>query len=104
MTLSKAEAWLQANREATLEDYRGQLDALKVVCEPVAIRYQDSLMRRQMTHAIVSTIANYRSTVENSEDRYAEIPAAIKSKILNACSELEQWLSEMKAAQEHLPD
>jgi hypothetical protein len=102
--LSGTEAWLQSNPNATIEDYRSKLDELKSVCDVVAMRYQEGIMRSQMITAIYSTIANYRGTVENSEDKYGDIPGEKRARILNACKDLEEWLNDMRQAQEHLPN
>lgn len=61
-------------------------------------------MRAPMITAIYSTIANYRATVENSEDNHGDLAPEKKSKILETCAELEQWLTDMRQAQEHLPN
>jgi len=50
--LSGSEAWLQSNPNATIEDYRSKLDELKSVCDVVAMRYQEGIMRSQMVTAI----------------------------------------------------
>jgi hypothetical protein len=101
--LAGAEAWLQDNRNASLEEYRTKLDELKVSGDVVAMRYKEAIMRDQMVTAIYSTIANYRATVESPEDRSGDMVPEKEKQILDACKELEEWLTQMKAAQEHLP-
>jgi len=104
--LLAAEVWLQSHRNESLEEYRSQLAALKEKGDVVAMRHQEGLMRGQMMTAIYSTIANYRASVESSERSgdESDIPPEKKVKILNACKDVEQWLTDMRQAQEHLPN
>lgn len=101
--LTKAEDWLYDCESATKAQYVEKLEELKETGNPIAWRFKEDGMRNEWIQAVLGTVANYRAAAESPGDKYGHIAVEKLTKISTACNELENWLSEKKAAQGSLP-
>merc|ERR1712135_217975 len=97
--LTKAEDWLYDNSDATKAMYIEKLDELKVIGDSVAWRAKEHSTRGEWIAAIAGTVSNYRQAAENPGEKYGHIAPEKLQKIVQACSDLENWLKENQVKQ-----
>jgi heat shock protein 4 len=100
--LMKAEDWLYDNEGATKVQYMDKLDELKALGDPLVWRYKEDGMRGEWIEAVLGTVRNYRAAAENPGEKYGHIAADKLAKIVAKCTELEAWLTDLKAKQDKL--
>jgi len=100
--LMKAEDWLMDTFDATKTMYVDKLDELKRTGEPAAWRCREFETRPDWIKAVHSSVANYRSTAEEPGEKFGHIAAENLAKIIAACQELSDWLTESSSKQEKM--
>merc|ERR1712136_160256 len=97
--LTKAEDWLYDNSDATKAMYIEKLDELKLIGDSVAWRAKEHSIRDEWIAAVAGTVSNYRQAAENPGEKYGHIAPEKLQKIVQACSDLENWLKENQVKQ-----
>mmetsp|Transcript_58561 Transcript_58561/g.92987 ORF Transcript_58561/g.92987 Transcript_58561/m.92987 type:complete len:837 (-) Transcript_58561:85-2595(-) len=102
--LMKAEDWLYDAEGPTKAQYIEKLDELKSKHgDAVAWRFKEDEMRADWIEAVSGTVKNYRTAAEAPGDKYGHIAAEKLAKIIAACTQLSEWLADMKQKQDSVP-
>merc|ERR1719414_1480452 len=99
-SLMAAEDWLYDNPDATKAQYVEKVEELKATGDPVVWRSKEAGMRADWISAVAGTVKNYRAAAESPGEKYGHISPERLGKIIEACSMLEKWLTDMSAKQE----
>jgi heat shock protein 4 len=102
--LNDAEDWLYGDGEAgTKSDFVKKLEELKVMGDPVELRYREADKRGPALAALKKAIQDCNVFVASEEEQYQHIGSEDRDKVANAASAAEKWLNENEAAQEAQP-
>ena len=103
--MSAAENWLysEEGEEATKSVYLAKLQELKSIGGPVAERFREHDALPAAAQLLRQFIAEYSAMAASTEERYAHIDAAERSKVKVACEAKERWLSDVLAKQAAKP-
>ncbi|KAL4589187.1 hypothetical protein LXL04_002092 [Taraxacum kok-saghyz] len=102
--LQETEDWLYEDGEdETKGVYVAKLDELKKLGDPIEQRYKEHSERGPATDQLLGVINAYRQAAASGDPKYDHIDLAEKQKVLNDCSEAENWVREKTQQQEALP-
>ncbi|KAK1416833.1 hypothetical protein QVD17_25950 [Tagetes erecta] len=102
--LQETEDWLYEDGEdETKGVYVAKLDELKKQGDPIEQRYKEHSERGSFVDQLLNHINLYRQAAASADPKYEHIDLSEKQKVLNECSEVENWLRESKQLQDTLP-
>ncbi|KAI3789733.1 hypothetical protein L2E82_02536 [Cichorium intybus] len=102
--LQETEDWLYEDGEdETKGVYVAKLDELKKQGDPIEQRYKEYSERGSFVDQLVGVINAYRQAAASGDPKYDHIDLSEKQKVLNDCSEAENWLREKTQQQDVLP-
>ncbi|MFS7992361.1 putative Heat shock protein 70 family [Helianthus anomalus] len=102
--LQETEDWLYEDGEdETKGVYVAKLDELKKQGDPIEHRYKEHSERGSTVDQLVNFVNWYKQAAASSDPNYEHIDLSEKQKVLNECSEVENWLREKKQIQDSLP-
>lgn len=102
--VSETEDWLYGEGEnATKSVYVARLQDLKVIGGPITDRAREYETIPQAEAVLRQTIGEYMKFTTNTEERYAHIEAADRSKIAAECAKKQKWIDETMAKQAARP-
>src|SRR6266436_4949083 len=88
VVLQEAEDWLYTDEgeEATKSAYVSRLDALKVLGDPITIRYRENEDRPRTISELRDTLNTYMAQATSTEEKYAHIDEKDKQSIVEKCA------------------
>src|ERR1700729_644242 len=91
--LQEAEDWLysEEGEEATKSAYVSRLDSLKVLGDPITIRYRENEDRPRTISELRATLNNYIAQATSAEEKYAHIAEQDKQSIVEKCATIQKW-------------
>lgn len=102
--VSETEDWLYGEGEdATKSVYISRLHDLKVIGGPVTDRAREYETIPQAESVLRQTIDEYMKFTTSTDERYAHIDAADRSKIAAECAKKQKWIDETMAKQAARP-
>jgi len=103
--LQDAEDWLytEEGEEATKSAYVSRLDSLKVLGDPITIRYRENEDRPRTISELRASLNNYMAQATSTEEKYAHIPEKDKQSIVEKCATIQKWLDDQIARQSERP-
>ncbi|XP_024979378.1 heat shock 70 kDa protein 15-like [Cynara cardunculus var. scolymus] len=102
--LQETEDWLYEDGEdETKGVYIAKLEELKKQGDPIEQRYKEHSERESFVEQLATHVNWYRQAAASADPKYEHIDLSEKQKVLNECSEAENWLREKKQIQESLP-
>ncbi|KAK1416843.1 hypothetical protein QVD17_25960 [Tagetes erecta] len=102
--LQETEDWLYEDGEdETKGVYIAKLDELKKIGDPIEHRYKEHSERGSNVDQLATYVNWYRQAAASGDPKYEHIDLSEKQKVLNECSEVENWLREKKQVQDSLP-
>ncbi|AQK93155.1 Heat shock protein 15 [Zea mays] len=102
--LQEVEDWLYEDGEdETKGVYISKLEDLKKIGDPIEARYKESTERGSSVDQLVYCINSFREAALSSDQKFGHIDISEKQKVINECSEVENWLRERKQQQDALP-
>ncbi|XP_076887908.1 heat shock 70 kDa protein 15-like [Bidens hawaiensis] len=102
--LQETEDWLYEDGEdETKGVYVAKLDELKKQGDPIEHRYKEHSERGSIVDQLISYVNWYKQAAASNDSAYEHIDLNEKQKVLNECSEVENWLREKKQLQDSLP-
>ncbi|PWA80993.1 heat shock protein 70 family [Artemisia annua] len=102
--LQETEDWLYEDGEdETKGVYIAKLEELKKQGDPIEQRYKEHAERGSVVDQVISYITWYKQAAASNDPKYEHIDINEKQKVLNECSEVENWLREKKQLQDSLP-
>lgn len=102
--VSETEEWLYGEgEESTKSVYISRLQDLKVIGGPITERAREYDLLPQAESVLRGTIAEYMNFTTSTEERFAHIDAADRSKVAAECAKKQKWLDENMAKQAARP-
>ncbi|CAN6340828.1 unnamed protein product [Urochloa humidicola] len=103
-TLQEVEDWLYEDGEdETKGVYIAKLEELKKIGDPIEARYKEWTERGSAVDQLVYCIHSFREAALSNDQKFEHIDISEKQKVINECSEAENWLREKKQQQDALP-
>ncbi|CAN6349870.1 unnamed protein product [Urochloa humidicola] len=103
-TLQEVEDWLYEDGEdETKGVYIAKLEELKKSGDPIEARYKESMERGSAVEQLVYCIHSFREAALSTDQKFEHIDISEKQKVINECSEAENWLREKQQQQDVLP-
>jgi len=98
--LNAAEDWLYGDGEyGSKSDYVNKLKELKVMGDPVELRFKEQEKRAPAIEALSKAISDALAFVASEEEIYAHIEAEERAKVKTAADSAQKWLDENNSAQ-----
>jgi len=98
------EDWLYEDGEdETKGVYIAKLEELKKIGDPIEARYKEWTERGSAVDQLVYCINSFREAALSNDQKFEHIEISEKQKVINECSEAENWLRERKQQQDALP-
>ncbi|WVO16874.1 hypothetical protein L204_104560 [Cryptococcus depauperatus] len=96
-SLQEAEEWLytEEGEDATKSAYVKKLDALKVMGDPIVLRWKESEERPRAAAALRDVLNTYLSAAQSEDEKYSHIDESEKAKVIEKCATTQQWLDDM---------
>ncbi|KAJ0865518.1 putative Heat shock protein 70 family [Helianthus annuus] len=102
--LQETEDWLYEDGEdETKGVYVAKLDELKKQGDPIEQRYKEHSERGSFVDQLVNHVNWFKQAAASADPKYEHIDLSEKQKVLNECSDAENWLREKKQLQDSLP-
>ncbi|KAK9060490.1 hypothetical protein SSX86_021194 [Deinandra increscens subsp. villosa] len=102
--LQETEDWLYEDGEdETKGVYIVKLEELKKQGDPIEQRYKEHSERGTFIDQLVNHVNWFKQAAATTDPKYEHIDLSEKQKVLNECSEAENWLREKKQLQDSLP-
>ncbi|KAM0912756.1 hypothetical protein ACQ4PT_012577 [Festuca glaucescens] len=102
-TLQEVEDWLYEDGEdETKGVYVAKLEELQKVGGPIEMRYKEWTERGPVLEQLVYCIRSFREAALSVDQMFDHIDISEKQKVVNECSEAENWLLEKKQQQDAL--
>lgn len=102
--LQEVEDWLYEDGEdETKGVYVAKLEELQKVGGPIEMRYKEWTERGPVLEQLVYCIRSFREAALSVDPKFDHIDISEKQKVINECSEAENWLLEKKHQQDALP-
>ncbi|XP_062230936.1 heat shock 70 kDa protein 15-like [Phragmites australis] len=102
--LQVVEDWLYEDGEdETKGVYIAKLEELKKIGDPIEARYKEWMERGSAADQLVYCINSFREAALSNGQMFDHIDMSEKQKVINECSEAENWLREKKQQQDVLP-
>ncbi|PUZ64281.1 hypothetical protein GQ55_3G131500 [Panicum hallii var. hallii] len=103
--LQEVEDWLYEDGEdETKGVYIAKLEELKKIGDPIEARYKEWTERGPAVDQLVYCINSFREAALSNDQKFEHIDISEKQKVINECSEAENWLRERKQQQDALPN
>ncbi|KAI0686744.1 HSP70-domain-containing protein [Cytidiella melzeri] len=105
VALQEAEDWLysEEGEEATKSVYVGKLDGLKVLGDPITLRYKETEERSKHVSQLRETINLYMSQATSEDDKYSHIDTKDKQSVVEKCATVQKWLEDQIVRQSERP-
>jgi heat shock protein 4 len=101
--LQEVEDWLYEDGEdETKGVYIAKLEELKNIGDPIEARYKEWTERGSAIDQLVYCINSFREAALSNDQKFDHIEISEKQKVINECSEAENWLREKKQQQDAL--
>lgn len=99
--LREVEDWLysEEGEDATKSAYVARLDALKVIGDPVVMRYREAEERPRAIAELRTTLNDYLAQATSQDDKYAHIDDKGKTSVVERCATMQKWLEDQIARQ-----
>ncbi|KAL6897865.1 hypothetical protein ACP4OV_006824 [Aristida adscensionis] len=102
--LQVVEDWLYEDGEdETKGVYIAKLEELKKIGDPIEARYKEWTERGFAVEQLTYCIRSFREAALSNDQKFDHIDISEKQKVVNECSEAENWLREKKQQQDALP-
>ncbi|KAK3137331.1 hypothetical protein QOZ80_5BG0450890 [Eleusine coracana subsp. coracana] len=102
--LQEVEDWLYEDGEdETKGVYIAKLEELKKIGDPIEARYKEWMERGSAIDQLVYCISSFREAALSNDQKFDHIEVSEKQKVINECSEAENWLGEKRQQQDALP-
>ncbi|KAI7748651.1 hypothetical protein M8C21_012451, partial [Ambrosia artemisiifolia] len=102
--LQETEDWLYEDGEdETKGVYVAKLDELKKQGDPIEQRYKEHSERGSFVDQLANHVNWFKQAAASADPKYEHIDLSEKQKVLNECSEAENWLREKKQLQDSIP-
>jgi heat shock protein 4 len=102
--LQEVEDWLYEDGEdETKGVYIAKLEELKKIGDPIEEWFQEWTERGSVIDQLVYCINSFREAALSNDQKFDHIDISEKQKVINECSEAENWLREKKQQQDALP-
>ena len=103
--LAEAEDWLYSSEgeEATKSVYVARLDGLKVLGDPITLRYKETEERSKVVAQLRETINQYMSQATSDDEKYSHIDEKDKQAIVEKCATIQKWLEDQIVRQSERP-
>ncbi|GJN35846.1 hypothetical protein PR202_gb24658 [Eleusine coracana subsp. coracana] len=102
--LQEVEDWLYEDGEdETKGVYIAKLEELKKIGDPIEARYKEWTERGSAIDQLVYCINSFREAALSNDQKFDHIEISEKQKVINECSEAENWLGEKRQQQDALP-
>ncbi|CAN6331610.1 unnamed protein product [Urochloa humidicola] len=102
--LQEVEDWLYEDGEdETKGVYIAKLEELKKSGDPIEARYKEWTERGSAMEQLVYCIHSFREAALSNDQKFEHIDISEKQKVINECSEAENWLREKQQQQDGLP-
>jgi heat shock protein 4 len=102
--LQEVEDWLYKDGEdETKGVYISMLEELKKIGDPIEERYKEWTERDSVIDQLVYCINSFREAALSNYQNFDHIDISEKQKVINECSEAENWFREKKQQQDALP-
>ncbi|KAG2625015.1 hypothetical protein PVAP13_3KG160900 [Panicum virgatum] len=102
--LQVVEDWLYEDGEdETKGVYIAKLEELKKIGDPIEARCKEWTDRGSAVDQLVYCINSFREAALSNDQKFEHIEISEKQKVINECSEAENWLRERKQQQDALP-
>ncbi|GJM94812.1 hypothetical protein PR202_ga11491 [Eleusine coracana subsp. coracana] len=102
--LQEVEDWLYEDGEdETKGVYIAKLEELKKIGDPIEARYKEWTERGSAIDQLVYCINSFREAALSNDQKFDHIEISEKQKVINECSEAENWLREKRQQQDALP-
>ncbi|KAL6897866.1 hypothetical protein ACP4OV_006825 [Aristida adscensionis] len=102
--LQEVEDWLYEDGEdETKGVYIAKLEELKKIGDPIEARYKEWTERGSAVDQLMYCISSFREAALSNDQKFDHIDISEKQKVINECSEAENWLREKKQQQDALP-
>jgi len=94
--LQEAEDWLYSSEgeDATKSVYVAKLDTLKVLGDPITLRYKEAEERSKNVSQLRETINLYMSQATSEDEKYSHIDQKDKQTIVERCATTQKWLED----------
>ena len=101
VALREAEDWLysEEGEDSTKSVYVAKLDALKVLGDPIHLRYKEAEDRSRNVSQLRETINLYMSQATTEDEKYSHIESGDKQSIIEKCATMQKWLDDQLARQ-----
>jgi heat shock protein 4 len=105
VALSEAEDWLysEEGEDATKSAYVARLDTLKVLGDPITLRWRESEERPRATAQLRATVNEYMTHATSADEKYAHIDEKDKQSIVEKCATVQKWLEDQTVRQAERP-
>lgn len=102
--LSTAEDWLysEEGEDATKSAYTSQLDALKAIGDPIALRYTEHTDLPKSASLLREAINNYMGQINSyfsGEEKYAHLEKSAVESVVEKVAGFQKWLDDMMVRQ-----
>ncbi|KAF7303739.1 Heat shock protein [Mycena indigotica] len=103
--LQESEDWLytEEGEDATKSAYVSRLDALKVLGDPITIRYRESESRQSSIAQLRETLNSYMAQATSGEEKYAHIDEKDKQSVVEKVATIQKWLEDQIVRQAESP-
>jgi heat shock protein 4 len=101
VALQEAEDWLYTDEgeDATKSAYVARLDALKLLGDPITMRFRESEERPRATSQLRETLNEYITQAVSGEERYSHIDEKEKQSVVEKCATVQKWLEDQTMRQ-----
>ncbi|EGO00373.1 hypothetical protein SERLA73DRAFT_89344 [Serpula lacrymans var. lacrymans S7.3] len=103
--LQDAEDWLysEEGEDATKSAYVGKLDSLKVVGDPIVLRYRQYEDRPRSISELRASLNDYLAQATSLDEKFAHIDEKDKQRVVEKCATIQKWLDDQIARQAERP-
>ncbi|TYJ54821.1 hypothetical protein B9479_004492 [Cryptococcus floricola] len=103
--LQEAEDWLysEEGEDANKSAYVAKLDALKVMGDPIYLRWKETEERPKAAAALKEALNTYLTAAQGDDEKYAHIEEAEKNKVIEKCANTQHWLENQLFRQSEKP-
>lgn len=102
--VNETEEWLYGEgEEATKSVYVSRLQELKIIGGPITERAREYELLPQAESVLRQTISEYMNFTVSTEERYAHIDGADRTKVAAECAKKQKWIDENMAKQAARP-
>ncbi|KAI9638177.1 putative heat shock protein [Dioszegia hungarica] len=94
--LQEAEDWLysEEGEDATKSQYVERLDKLKVMGDPIQLRWKESEDRPKAASELREVLNTYLTAAQSGDEKYSHLPEEDINKVIEKCATTQQWLDD----------